>query len=319
MLRTIIIEDEIHILNMMHYFMNENKHYKLVGTFSNPLEALKEAPLLNADVLFIDIEMPMMNGIELAKRLKTAENQVVFTTAYEHYALEAFRIQATDYLLKPVTPEDITAITNKLMKIKEVNRLMQVSETKPNFPLIQCFGTFKVINYENTLLKWPTRKTEELLAYLLTHQQQSINKWRIADMLWPEKDGEKALHSVHNTVYLLKKTLKEYNFPIRIDMIHDGYTLLFEQPIFSDFYSFQQLDANTELMEPLLNITNQYSLSGSLFSDKDYNWSIMLREELNMKHKGLLRKLITYYTEQDTQVATMLEETYMRLYKIELE
>lgn len=315
MLRTIIVEDEIHILNMMAYFINENERFKLIGTFSNPLDALEQAPLLNADVLFIDIEMPFMKGIDLAEKLKTNDNQIVFTTAYEQYALEAFRIQATDYLLKPITPEAIESITERLIKTKEVNRLLTAIENKATYPLIQCFGTFKVINNENILIKWPTRKTEELFAYMLTYQHQIINKWIIADTIWPEKDGNKALHNVHNAMYLLKKTLKEYDFPISILTLHDGYSLQFSQHIFVDFFAFQQLDVNTKLVDHLLEVTNQYSHSGALFFDKDYRWSMLLKEKLEMKHKEFLRKLQSHYEELDLELAVVLKDTYTRLYE----
>lgn len=317
MLRTIIIEDEIHVLNMMTYFINDNEQYNLIATFSNPLEALKQAPLLNADVLFIDIEMPGMNGIELAKKLKTEDNQIVFTTAYAQYAIDAFRIQATDYLLKPVTPEAITSITERLKKTKEVNRLMTTIQKKATYPLIQCFGTFKVMNKEQKLLKWPTRKTEELFAYMLTYQHQVINKWVIADAIWPDKDGEKGIHNVHNTVYLLKKILKEYGFPVAVNTVHDGYILQFEKPLFVDFYVFQQLDENTELMDYVLEVVNQYSNVGPLFADKDYHWSVLLKEQLEVKHKAFLRKLYAHY-EEDSELAMTMKNTYSRLYETEI-
>ena len=318
MLRTIIIEDEIHVLNMMTYFINENEQYKLIATFSNPLEALKHAPLLDADVLFIDIEMPGMNGIELAGKLKTEGNQVVFTTAYAQYAFEAFRIQATDYLLKPVTPEAITSITERLKKTKEVNRLMTTIKTKVTYPLIQCFGTFQVMNKEKKMLKWPTRKTEELFAYMLTYQHQVINKWVIADAIWPDKDGEKGIHNVHNTVYLLKKTLKEYDFPVVVNTVQDGYTIQFGEPFFVDFYAFQQLDENTELMDCVLEVANQYSNEGSLFADKDYHWSVLLKEQVEVRHKVFLRKLYAHYKERDSELAITMKDTYSRLYEAEI-
>lgn len=314
MLRTIIIEDEIHVLNMMTYFINENENFKLIGTFSNPFDALSQVPLLNADVLFIDIEMPLMKGIDLAEKLKTNDNQIVFTTAYEQYALEAFRIKATDYLMKPVTPEAIASITEQLIKIKEVNRLLTATEKKATYPLIQCFGTLKVINKENSLIKWPTRKTEELFAYMLTHQHQIINKWVIADTIWPKKDGERALHNVHNTVYLLKKTLKEFDLPISVVTINDGYSLQFAQQIFVDFHEFQQLDVNTKIIDHLLEMTNLYSHSGSLFFDKDYRWSMLLKEKLEMKHRECLRKLQFYYEELDLDIAKELKDMYLQLY-----
>lgn len=318
MIRTIIIEDEIHVLNMMTYFINENDQYKLIATFSNPLEALEQAPLLNADVLFIDIEMPRMNGIELAYKLKTDGNQVVFTTAYAQYAFDAFGIQATHYLLKPITPEAIDSITERLKKTKEINRLMTTIHIKETYPLIQCFGTFKVMNKEKVLLKWPTRKTEELFAYMLTYQHQVINKWVIADAIWPDKDGERGIHNVHNTVYLLKKTLKKYDFPVSINTVQDGYTIQFKKPLFVDIHTFQQLDINTELMDYLLEVVNQYSNSGSLFADKDYHWSVLLKEQLEAQHKTFLRKLYVFYKEVDSELALTIKNTYRRLYEVEI-
>ncbi|OLS38651.1 hypothetical protein BTR22_03100 [Alkalihalophilus pseudofirmus] len=281
MLRTVIIEDEKNILDMMKWFINKNSNYDLVGTYLNPSIALKEVPVLDPDVLFIDIEMPKQNGIELARKLKKDQNQIIFTTAYSQYALDAFHVQATDYLLKPVTEEAISKITERLIKTK--NLFLQAGEPPVGNVKIQCFGSFVVTDKYEKIVRWPTQKTEEMFAYFLIRKTEIVSKWELADVLWQDKSGDKAVHNVHNTIYRLKKTLKEFELPIEINTINHGYSMNVAQEVIIDLDI--ALNANSDLLKDREKIREFCKLyKGSLFQNKDYHWSIYYKESLEILH-----------------------------------
>lgn len=311
LLKAIIIEDEINLLQMFEIFLKDHKNYEVIQTFTNPLEALEQLPNLQFDVAFIDIEMPHLNGLELAKKLleHNCGTQIVFTTAYIHYALDAIKLGATEYLVKPISPEAINEITPKLLERHKHTEILKYAVRKEATINVHCFGTFMLKNKDGQIVKWPTRKVEELFAYLLVNQDTIVNKWRLAEELWPNK----SLHNIYNSVYLLNKTLKEYNIPIAVININEGYRLEYPSAIQIDYVQFEQLHDKPENLEEALEIVQTFSKKGPLFADKDYIWAFMLQQQLNVKHKKLLSYLIEQYKE-DTTLHNQLLTDYERLY-----
>lgn len=114
MIHAIIVDDEQLILDNLTYIFEQLENATLLKAFQNPVEALREYSLLNPDVIFIDINMPSMNGVEFAEKIRELDENanIIFLTAYENYAVNAFSVHAVDYILKPVT-------TSKLRKSLE--------------------------------------------------------------------------------------------------------------------------------------------------------------------------------------------------------
>ncbi len=104
----IIIDDEAHCTNVLKQLIEKiDANYTVTGVFTNPHEGLtfiKEHP---PDLLFLDIEMPTLNGFTLLDTLRPIGFDVIFTTAYDQYAVKAFRYSAINYLLKPITEKDV--------------------------------------------------------------------------------------------------------------------------------------------------------------------------------------------------------------------
>ncbi len=224
LIRVVIVEDEKPILELMKVLIGRNPHYSIIGAFTNPQEALTAILELKPDLTFLDVEMPKMNGLELAQRINDMMEQtrIIFTTAYKEYALDAFKVYAFDYILKPVTPAAIERITSRLLKLEQVT---EPNVIKTRQSVIRCFGSLEVRNPEGSLVRWPTKKTEELFAYFLCHPGQDINKWYLADMLWPDMLEDRASHNLHNTIYRLKKLLKEQEIGMDILKTNDGYMI----------------------------------------------------------------------------------------------
>jgi two-component system, LytTR family, response regulator len=311
MLKAVVVEDEQNLLDLLVYFLNNSEHYEVIGAFQNPEIALKEIPKLEPDVTFLDIEMPKMNGIELATRLKNDQYQLIFTTAYEQYALDALKLEASEYLLKPITPESIENITPKILKKHTMLQQFIAAPSQEKVHTIKCFGSFTVTTLEEQIVKWPTRKVEELFAYLLMHSGSVINKWRLAEDLWPNK----GMNNIYNSVYLLNKTTKEFNLPIHVVNMNEGYTIEIEPSIHIDLIKFDQLKLADLSLKETLNLANNISQSGSLFHDKDYPWITLYREQYTIKHQKLLDNLLDYYQEKDSIIYEGLFHDYQRLYE----
>ena len=111
--KCIIIDDEELARNLIKSYAERLDFIEVVGTFENPLNALKVIKNEKIDLVFLDIQMPDMKGTDFSKLLPP-ETQIVFTTAYSEYALTAFDLGAEDYLVKPITFERFLQAINKI-------------------------------------------------------------------------------------------------------------------------------------------------------------------------------------------------------------
>ncbi|RJX40269.1 response regulator [Paenibacillus pinisoli] len=222
MWKVIIVEDEKPILGLHARLLESYGPFQVVGLFESPFDALPEIPKLEVDALLLDIEMPRMTGLQLAQTLVESgiDVPVIFTTAHQQYAVQAFRVQALDYILKPMTPNIVKQLDERLQKYYgQKQKLAPKKEL-----LVQLYGEAHVKKGENPI-KWPTRITEELFYYFLLHENKLCLKWRIIDDLWPHVEEKRALPNLYNTIYRMRQLFMELGVPIAIDRINDGYMM----------------------------------------------------------------------------------------------
>ncbi len=119
-LKTIIIDDEEDSIQLLQLQLEKNcPQVEIAGTFTSSVKALREIEKMGPDLLFLDIEMPVMNGFELLEKMLHLNFSIVFITAYNQFALKAFRFNALDYLVKPIdTNELIEAVVKAERRIK---------------------------------------------------------------------------------------------------------------------------------------------------------------------------------------------------------
>jgi len=122
MLNCIAVDDEPLALGLVCAFIEQTPFLNLVGKFSSAIEALKVIHQQKIDVMYLDIQMPDLNGIELARVLDHSPNKprIIFTTAYNQFALEGYRVDALDYLLKPFNYEEFLRSAHKAMAYYEL-------------------------------------------------------------------------------------------------------------------------------------------------------------------------------------------------------
>lgn len=134
MLRCIIVDDEHAVISELEFLIESIDEIKVIATYTDGIQALENITDMNIDIALLDIEMPEITGIELAKRINEIDENVniIFTTAYKQYALDAFEIGAVHYLLKPIRKEKlITAID----RVREpVDNQIKVIKGKSDLP-----------------------------------------------------------------------------------------------------------------------------------------------------------------------------------------
>ena len=121
MLRAYLVDDEIPALKRLSRLLEATGRVEIMGSAMNPAAAIDCIAADLPDVLFLDIQMPGMNGFELLSRLER-QPAVIFTTAYDQYALKAFEVNSIDYLLKPVEPGQLDRALNKLEQFRRGKR-----------------------------------------------------------------------------------------------------------------------------------------------------------------------------------------------------
>lgn len=175
-MNVIYIDDELMQIKNFCLTSEGMKHIDSLETFEKGQDALEWVKKHDVDAAFLDIEMPVMNGIELAKKLKEINRniRIIFVTAYAQYALDAFGVDAVGYLLKPYTAEDIEKELTKAYYIRDIPHTEIQIKTMPNFQ----------IWVEGKQLRLGRTKQVELLAYFIDRGEEGVSKIDAMKTLW---------------------------------------------------------------------------------------------------------------------------------------
>ena len=187
-LKAIIIDDEIHCIDTLSWQLQKYaQDVTLSGTFQKPSEAISFIKQNPVDVLFLDIEMPEMNGFELLQQVPDVNFDVIFTTAYDEFAIKAFAASAIDYLLKPISKDLLIAAIQKV-----------VAKSKPILLPQQVEILYGALNNK------PTRKR------IAVPTQDGLNFIKLSEILYCISDSNYTeIYFDDGTKLLVSKTLKE--------------------------------------------------------------------------------------------------------------
>lgn len=286
----LIIDDEIYTLNEINFYVEKYNKFECCVTCTNPFQALYEAKKTSFDIALLDIEMPGMNGFELAEQLSNMYPNIklIFITAYNSYATEAFAVNAIDYILKPIREQRLIKALDKVVdkKIDDFKTKNDIQEV-----YIQTFGKF-IIKIGDNVVKWNRKKSYELFAYLLENKEMPVRKEKLCDLLWPNIDPKKALVNLQSTIYSIRKSLKAYNnYGIRINYLGDNYILNLEN-VHIDMIEFQ------EILGQALHLKDENLLRNALeiykedyLDEEGWIWAEPKKEELRKKYVAAIKEL----------------------------
>ena len=196
----IAVDDEILMLGALVKAVDASPDIREVNKFSDCDEALDFVKKNPVDIAFLDINMRGMGGLALAEKILAARPacKIVFCTGYEEYAIPAFKLHASGYLMKPISAEDVQAEINNIKGVKQKEKLLTV----------QCFGNFEVYVKEEKLV-FKRLKTKELFAFLVDRKGAGMTIKQICTALFPDDmDDIKNSSYMRQLVMDLKNTLK---------------------------------------------------------------------------------------------------------------
>ncbi len=185
-LKALIVDDEYPARMELRYLLEEFSHIEVVGEATNASEALQLINALDYSVIFLDINMPGVSGLELSKQLKESPKKpyVIFVTAHEEHALEAFGVDAVDYLLKPVSQERLKEALNKIENRIVKTKAKDASQTSLDVIPIESQGKTVIlkhvdiiyVNAQNDYCTFKTYDKQYLARFTLKELENRLNK-----------------------------------------------------------------------------------------------------------------------------------------------
>lgn len=202
-MKFLIVDDELAAVQDLKEVLCKVMRSHEISGFTSPTAALKYLESSFVDVVFLDIEMGSTNGIWFAKKIKDLQPDVhiIFVTGYPQYAVDAFAIHATGYLVKPVMPEQILRELTFLYEDRIANKKIKVR--------IQTFGGFVVYANEKQVI-FRRSKSKELLAYLVDRHGGAVTTRDACALLWEDKLYDVIQKNYfHQVLHDLRNTLSE--------------------------------------------------------------------------------------------------------------
>lgn len=226
-MRAILVDDEPLALRFLESQLNKLNDIEVIGKFTY-LDLNKEEKLVNdTDIVFLDIEMPEVNGLELAEQLLQVKPEliIIFVTAFNEYAAEAFDLNALDYLLKPVDKDRLAKTiarieSNKPEKTKQVQFEYNILNVKLCNDL-----SFQIEDNEHKHIKWRTTRAKDLFLYLLHNKGQTNHKATLVELFWSDLPEDSGYSQLYTAVYHIRKTIQLFNDHFSLNSLHESYIL----------------------------------------------------------------------------------------------
>lgn len=232
-----LIDDELHCLDELAWLLKQYPDLELLGMDTDPLKALASIPAQPPDAVFLDIDMPNINGLELALRIQEQCPGViiVFVTAHAQYALKAFETHPLDFLLKPIRR---ARFDNCVAHLRKHYTLLHPEGAAKRTLTLRCFGMFELTG--EIEVKWGTRRVKELLLYLIDRNGSPASKPELLAALFEGQTDKNTVHNLYMTIYRLRSLLDTLEPERRLIRLTEENALIIAPGVcdFTDFMRF---------------------------------------------------------------------------------
>lgn len=306
-MKVILIDDELLAIEFLERQLMKLPDIEIVGTYSDVKSGRAEILHKAVDVIFLDISMPEMSGIELAEDIVRSKPDVsiVFVTAFHDYAVQAFELEALDYVVKPVSVQRLAKTIERIQKRTNNQLVIGEAAEKPALPSSIRIHLFRQLMIERPpgelkLLQWRTNKAQELFLYLLQYRGQPVRKSMLVEVLWPDYEIDRVYAQLYNTVYHVRQTLRPFTDYVKLETVAEGYILQL-QNVLVDVDEWKSLQ--TALTAPSMEAVKDYlrvieAYTGDYLGEYDYWWLESERERLKALWLHTSFALAGWYEEQ---------------------
>jgi two-component system, LytTR family, response regulator len=291
--KAVLVDDEYYALAGLKMELESISGVEVVGMYEDGTTFLCEVASLAPDIIFLDIEMPEMSGMQLFQEIieKKINAEIVFVTAYNQYALKAFELNAADYILKPA---------NRARLLKTIERIKPAAVVMNDNKriTINCFQRLSIlVNEEEPNFEWRTKKALELIAFLICEKGRFVSKERVAEMLWSEFEGEKGISNLYLAYHYIKKQEKSFGIVIPIESERGKMRLRINE-VESDLIDFDQyLQKSKTITSGNIDFAEQAEglYTGELFAEHFYEWAFQEQQKYEFQYETLLKKILQYH------------------------
>ena len=297
MIRVLLIDDEKPALEEMEYQLKKFSFIEIAGMIQDAREVLTKLDEVKPDAVFLDIDMPNINGLELALKIQELQEHIIiiFVTAYAQYALESFKAYPLDYIVKPASEKRLSRTMEHLFEQYKLQTDRLGCHTEA---AIHCFGDFEALS-ENEALKFATRQVREMMAYLICYYEKNISREELIQKIFGGTEDKKTVNLLHVTAYNLRRTLCGAKISRDHICITGNYKLRIADGI-CDYVDFSKFVSANPCIDGG-NIQKAESIStlyrGTFLQSEDYIWAEEVRTNLELEYENLLLNMTNYYLE----------------------
>lgn len=302
-MKVMIIDDERLALVQLERMLSQSIELTAIDMFQSPLLAVEQAGRLQPDVVFLDIHMPEITGLQAAELIQQIcpQAEIVFVTAHDEYAIKAFELNAVDYVLKPLQKSRIQKTIERLVRRREGKQQPKTGEDQGQ--KIFCFKTlrFQSLGQSAQLPRWRTSKAQELFLYLLHHRKQLVHKSTLLELFFSDMDMKRAMTQLYTAIYQIRQCLQKMHMEIVIQnsSIHEGYILDIGQVVLDTERWEQELEKlggpASRHRDQVWQLLEEYE--GDYLQDYGYVWAEHERERLRQIWLNNARQLAQHNME----------------------
>ncbi|MDF2718521.1 MAG: response regulator receiver and domain protein [Paenibacillus sp.] len=323
MIRVVAVDDELPALRRVGKLLQTFEKVTVGGLFGSAHDLLEHVLTVPEpiDLALLDMEMPTLHGLELARRLRDVrpEIHIAFLTAYEEFARDAFDVEAIDYLLKPITQQDLERTISRFLK--RSSRPVADEMSSEQGMRVRCFGPFAVTTDKGELVRFRNSKSLELLAYLHHHRGKPVGKSLILDEIWYGRDVDRTQVNLHSTVYQLRKDLEACGIQGVVEQTKTagGSYCLRWSVAFDDVVAFEEEYSLYKRTSSLTHVMRAIQLYGDGYlAGSGYDWAAPRQVELELCYAELLEAMINVYVRQQRyEIALSPMQKWVRLLPFE--
>ncbi|MFC3799204.1 response regulator [Cohnella sp. GCM10012308] len=295
-MKVLIVDDEPAMRLAMKRLLSKMEGIELVGSFDSAAGVLDFVSEGNADLAFLDIRIAADDGLALARSLRAvrADLDIVFTTSHADYAIEAYDVYPLDYMVKPISRIRLEQTIARAAGKRHASAAgAGESESQVIRLMVRGLGCLEAGSKHAGAVKWMSKKSMELFAYMLVHRGRSVPKARILEDIFPDMPLKNAETYLHTAVYQLRKALSPHGFKDMIVSAQEQYSMDLEQAEV-DFIRFEQgverlTDIHAANEAAAIELEKQFA--GGLFENKSYPWAIAERERLAIVYDAFAKRL----------------------------
>lgn len=235
-MRIVCVDDEILIVNLTVRLCKELPDVDDVQGFNFAEEALEYIKNNPTDVALLDIDMPKITGLELAAKIKEAspDTAIIFLTGYSEFAVDAFKLHASGYLLKPISKENLT---------EEIGYVLRDKKLTSSHVYVHTFGDFGLF-VDGKAVSFSRNKAKEILAYLVDRQGVAITRSGIFTALWEDGMYDRSKQKELDVIIRSLKTTLDDNGVGDIIEMRSGTLRVCPEKIDCDMYRFLKGDSD---------------------------------------------------------------------------